>query len=85
MRLALPSRVAHSPVGSRAPTASSTPGEEETRLEMQASTERKAESCAAVASATHPAAWLTQALAFPTVLPQLKEKSKTCLDFVKAK
>lgn len=85
MQLTLPSGLAHSPVVSRGPTTSSIPGKEETHLEMQASAEHKAEACAAVASATHPTAWLTQALVFPTVVPQLKEKSETCLDFVKEK
>ena len=57
----------------------------QTHLEMQESPECKAKTWTAVASTTRPAAYLTQALAFPTVLPQLKEKSKTCLDFVKEK
>lgn len=75
MRLTLPSQVVDSPFGSRAITASSTPEKEETHLEMQASYEHKAETCGAIASATHPTAWLTQDQVFSTVLTQLEEQN----------
>lgn len=78
----VPSQVAHRLVRNSSPSASSTLGRGR-RLEVQASAGCKAETRASEASAPRPAAWLTQALAFPSLMPCLKQKSNTCLDFLK--